>query len=1701
MADVEQLRRSVIDCVKQEEPDSLESAKETCLVLLTADAERSSVYWTTLGLLTLRLSHEFGKAIDYFTKALEVETQLYLRALLLNYRGCTYQFEGNSYAKAIDDFSAAINIVPRHGYYAARGFSRVEAQLFTAGLEDLNNALLLYPPHAELAEQQKAEDNFLLPGTAAHLTADFHPKLCSVYCARGKALYELHQVKHAVANFTKSIDILRPLVGDAKPPFPNKVAALEVNCFMAALRERGVCYVELRQERQALSDFYEASALATLPDHRNWLAEIIRDTKQEMQQRRGGAEPKKTPAVNANSRPRFVWRRRAPLIMPEFCFEDNYYLQLPGSIFTSLVTELTSEDPDFEHKLNRFLQSHEEGQYASLSVLPEAVKCVGVHLEFAASLAVSLWASTTGKPLADFGQTIAHVTEAVRATFCQSLAAQIEQEIPKLCSSAQDDAEGSWESTRCVSAFHFREFFGDSFMISWPERSHEAIHVMALLEVVCTHLLLQASMLVKSQCGKEIQADDIVRGVLYKPQLLDVFWRLYWPDLSDTELEAAIYDARQLYAPLMPEVEQALKQDCVFDPVLFEPSVLTDGAPSPDPTTSLDSSEGEVNLDRIHPLWQLADFDSTLPHLDETEACGVCPSCMAADDDDDAGGDDADASDGDADSTDANDAVPSALVADDHGVVVVPVSHEDRVKMYPGLQLDSKTWPHSIRRFFYQFGCIKLPAGMPRDVNYEIRTQEGRPDVAVRVESPRPPVPVVTVPWANDDDAEQHEDYTASSFAEEAERRAKAGEEANQRLFGPDPATRPPRIDSAATDPPPALALYPHLLPQASGAPAASSSSATTSSVEGAASSGSETLDSAAASSTPAAADGPAAATESAKVAAAAAVADAPKQPERKSRQQLKKEKAEQAKNARLANKESNRQNQKTKPKPAPPADPKQLEELEALKRVIMSKLPSVTAAGGPAAAQPTTPTPSAQATTGASAAALADRAGSNTPVRGPPQAKVAGKGAAPAAQGARAAEPAAAAASTSASTVQPASPVPPASQAKAAAPAGTPTHMGSPGSSASSSSQVEPPSEAAANASTLVPITPTQPSTLASAPSLALVSDVLLRPPVAATPTVSTRESPAAVSTPASTAPRQAAGTASTSPDTPTQVTPASTPSTAQRLCTPSQAAVGPTHATPTVSASSDVTSTNPTPTPTPAASVESSRPNDNTGTRWPAAADSATAASKGPQPALNEATRVDGSTSSHVHLFDGLQRLDGTDAAPTKLDAPSDADHTQRSAADAFSAESGLDGDAGAVRGGAAVDMLGTFASLGAVAGQIRHTQQQQADPPSLDDDPQFQAALQRVMQQQQSEARLMQTGAARMAAALLSQVQSAEPVTDAAQPHSPHDATAPHDDTSLLDVINTTKAVLDMLVPKVNDVQQALQDRTQLRQALEELQQAHAQQLAQCRLELERDRGARLHAMSADRDARLHAVSATNAALEAKLQAKGQRCTALEKEVKALESSLQASRSKLQSKADKADALNKELAAFKAKAEDARRSLQRELEASKASQAALQKQLEGSAKNQQRELEAARAQHRTELAAKLGQAKKEADAISARLDQALKLVSESEERAAAALSNTSGLMQRVNLVTGAGLQPLSKHELNTLRLEIKHTLDMIEDEQSSRNEGDCHLCLQNEKQVAVIPCGHCCMCVECSDRFKPKLCPICRGPVAQLLRIFTN
>jgi hypothetical protein len=61
-------------------------------------------------------------------------------------------------------------------------------------------------------------------------------------------------------------------------------------------------------------------------------------------------------------------------------------------------------------------------------------------------------------------------------------------------------------------------------------------------------------------------------------------------------------------------------------------------------------------------------------------------------------------------------------------------------------------------------------------------------------------------------------------------------------------------------------------------------------------------------------------------------------------------------------------------------------------------------------------------------------------------------------------------------------------------------------------------------------------------------------------------------------------------------------------------------------------------------------------------------------------------------------------------------------------------------------------------------------------------------------------------------------------------------------------------------------------------------------------------------------------------------------------------------------------------------------------------------------------------------------------------------------------------------------------------------IGNEDEDDEEKCCKVCLFEEKDTLIMPCGHFCVCHDCGEQLKQKnpLCPMCRQHIGQLLPI---
>jgi len=90
---------------------------------------------------------------------------------------------------------------------------------------------------------------------------------------------------------------------------------------------------------------------------------------------------------------------------------------------------------------------------------------------------------------------------------------------------------------------------------------------------------------------------------------------------------------------------------------------------------------------------------------------------------------------------------------------------------------------------------------------------------------------------------------------------------------------------------------------------------------------------------------------------------------------------------------------------------------------------------------------------------------------------------------------------------------------------------------------------------------------------------------------------------------------------------------------------------------------------------------------------------------------------------------------------------------------------------------------------------------------------------------------------------------------------------------------------------------------------------------------------------------------------------------------------------------------------------------------------------------------------------------------------------------LSETGGDSTKIGVVL---------QELERRKKEIKKDNNSKE-EAVPQEDTSCKICFENTIDAVIIPCGHVAICIACTEGLK--LCPMCRGPVASVVKMFKS
>lgn len=62
-----------------------------------------------------------------------------------------------------------------------------------------------------------------------------------------------------------------------------------------------------------------------------------------------------------------------------------------------------------------------------------------------------------------------------------------------------------------------------------------------------------------------------------------------------------------------------------------------------------------------------------------------------------------------------------------------------------------------------------------------------------------------------------------------------------------------------------------------------------------------------------------------------------------------------------------------------------------------------------------------------------------------------------------------------------------------------------------------------------------------------------------------------------------------------------------------------------------------------------------------------------------------------------------------------------------------------------------------------------------------------------------------------------------------------------------------------------------------------------------------------------------------------------------------------------------------------------------------------------------------------------------------------------------------------------------------------DENKDDENKDNDNKCIVCVENNKTMAFVPCGHLCICQDCADQNFNQKCPLCRVFYTHIIQIY--
>jgi hypothetical protein len=119
--------------------------------------------------------------------------------------------------------------------------------------------------------------------------------------------------------------------------------------------------------------------------------------------------------------------------------------------------------------------------------------------------------------------------------------------------------------------------------------------------------------------------------------------------------------------------------------------------------------------------------------------------------------------------------------------------------------------------------------------------------------------------------------------------------------------------------------------------------------------------------------------------------------------------------------------------------------------------------------------------------------------------------------------------------------------------------------------------------------------------------------------------------------------------------------------------------------------------------------------------------------------------------------------------------------------------------------------------------------------------------------------------------------------------------------------------------------------------------------------------------------------------------------------------------------------------------------------------------------------------------------------------------EAEAAAAVAAERARVAAEEAVTAAAERQLIEARLAALALETQHLQAQLGSSvvpaaapNPGAEETQCVVCFDAPKDHLVLPCKHLCVCEACAQQLtktRTPMCPVCRGPIIQTMKVFCS